>query len=268
MPQVEGVHKYLSGLDKFNKEIPFYIKNPFTKEQVEKLVLIIEDAKNNRPLANIPAAGDKEEYISMDRFDPRIATHMSRMVLEFECPEELEQVMNRHVFPVYKEEIKLGHYSYLDYDMKYGEGKYFPCLPPHIDAANTLVTFNYCLDTNIDWDIYVDNKPYSLKAGDALIFSAVNQVHWRPKREWKEGDFCQIVSFDYSPSDDWRFQEDGVDPLDARYFADRIKEYNLDLRTRKEFTGAWDMYHNLGLKIGIPDNVNGKIKNGAATNNN
>jgi hypothetical protein len=128
--------------------------------------------------------------------------------------------------------------------------------------------FNYCLDTNIDWDIYVDNKPYSLKAGDALIFSAVNQVHWRPKREWKEGDFCKIVSFDYSPSDDWRFQKDGVDPLDARYFADRIKAYFSDLGTRKEFADAWNMYHNLGLKIGIHENVNGKIKNGTTANNN
>jgi hypothetical protein len=268
MPQIEGLHKYLAGLDGFNKEIPFYVKNPFTKKQVEKLVSIIEDAKNNRPLADIPSAVDKEEYVSMDRFDPRIATHMSRMIIEFDCPKELEQVMDTYVLPTYKEEVRLGHYSYLEYDMKYGDGRHFPCLPPHIDAANTLVTFNYCLDTNIDWDIYIDNKPYSLKAGDALIFSAVNQVHWRPKREWQEGDFCKIISFDYSPLDDWRFQEDGTDPLDARFFEDRLKEYLLDLSTRKEFWSAWDLYHSLGLKIGIPDNVNGKIKNGTATDNN
>jgi hypothetical protein len=266
MSKVEGMHDYLSGFDKFNVEVPFYVEKPFTQKQVDDLKNIIVKAKEDRPLASIPAATEKEEYMSMDRFDPRIMTHMSRMVIEFECTKEAEDVMNSYVLPVYKDTIKLGHYSYLDYNMKYGEKKYFPSLPPHIDAANTLVTFNYCLDTNIDWDVYVDNKPYALKAGDALVFSAVNQVHWRPKREWSEGDFCEILTFDYSPLDDWRFTN-GQDPLDPRFHSDRITAHMQDLTTRKEYIDAWDLYNNLGLEIGLDQDTHGKIKNGTTNNN-
>jgi hypothetical protein len=267
MAKIDGMHDYLSGLNKFNVALPLYIEKPFTKKEVDGLRDIIEDARNNRSFASIPAATDKEEFISMDRFDPRIMTHMSRMVLEFECTKEAEAVMDSYVFPMYKDPIKLGHYSYLDYNMKYGDGRYYPSLPPHIDAANTLVTFNYCLDTNIDWEIYVDNTPYDLKAGDAIIFSAVNQVHWRPKREWQAGDFCEIISFDYCPPDDWRFDKNGEDPLDPRYQQERLKAYQKDLETRKEFIDAWNLYNELGLKIGIDENTHGKIKNGTANNN-
>jgi hypothetical protein len=269
MSKPEGMHDYLAGFEKFNSTIPFYVEKPFTDKQVEDLKQIINDAKNNRPLASLPVKGEKEEYMSMDRFDPRIMTHMSRMVIEFQCTKEAEEVMDSYVLPIYKENIKLGHYSYLDYNMKYGNGEYYPSLPPHIDAANTLVTFNYCLDTNIDWDIYVDNKPYSLKAGDALVFSAINQVHWRPKREWQEGEFCEILTFDYTLPDDWRFLDER-DPLDSREPAneERIKNYFEDLDTRKEYTDAWDLYNKLGLENGINENTHGKIKNGTATNNN
>jgi hypothetical protein len=267
MTKIDGMHDYLSGFDKFNLPVPFYVEKPFNQKQVENLRQIIEEAKENRPLASIPAEVEKEEYMSMDRFDPRIMTHMSRMVIEFQCTKEAEDIMDSYVLPVYKEPIKLGHYSYLDYNMKYGEGKYFPSLPPHIDAANTLVTFNYCLDTNIDWDVYVDNKPYALKAGDALVFSAINQVHWRPKREWQEGDFCEILTFDYSPLDDWRFTH-GNDPLDPRFNKERIAAYRADLETRKEYAEAWDLYNNLGEKINLDQDTHGKIKNGTATYNN
>lgn len=266
MTKIEGMHDYLTGFDKFNLPVPFYVEKPFNEKQVNELRSIIENAKKERPLASIPAATAGEEYMSMDRFDPRIMTHMSRMVIEFQCTQEAEDIMNSYVLPVYKEPIKLGHYSYLDYNMKYGNGKYFPSLPPHIDAANTLVTFNYCLDTNIDWEIYVDNKAYDLKAGDALVFSAINQVHWRPKREWQEGDFCEILTFDYSPLDDWRFTTN-EDPLDPRFHQDRIDAHMKDLTTRKEFIDAWNLYNKLGLEIGINEDIHGKIKNGTTNNN-
>jgi len=267
MPRPSKMHNYLSGLDRFNSNIPFYVKNPFSDLEVNYLKNIIKNSKEARPLASILVSGDQKEFISEDRFDPRIMTYISRMAIEFECPKEIEKIMDSYVYPIYKDEIKLAHYSYLDYDMKYGEGKYFPSLPPHIDAANTLVTFNYCLDTNIDWEIYIDNVPYSLKAGDAIIFSAINQVHWRPKREWQEGEFCEIISFDYSPSDDWRFTG-GEDPLDERINKEWVAEYREDLNTRKEYIEAWDLYNSLGLKMGIDETTHGKIKNGTTTNNN
>lgn len=238
------MHKYLTNFDKYNVELPLYIKKPFSDSQVEMLKSAI-DSSRNRPLAAEVLPGDKEEFVSLtSRLDPRIMTHMSRLIIEFNCPEEIEQIMDSFCKPVHKDEVKLAHYSYIDYNLKYGDGRYEPSLPPHIDSNENLVTFNYQLDGNIDWEIYIDNKPYDLKTGDAVIFTAVNQVHWRPKRKWKEGDFLEIVTFDYSPLNDWAFtgEEDPIDPIKNPA---ALQEYLEDLKTKKVYRDAWDMYNRL-----------------------
>jgi hypothetical protein len=243
MPK-KPMHKYLTNFDRYNRDLPIYIEKPFSKEEVDSLRLAIDESRV-RPLASETLPGDKEEFTSQtSRLDPRIMTHMSRLIIEFLCPQEIESIMDGYCKPIHKDEIKLAHYSYIDYNLKYGDGRYEPALPPHIDSNENLVTFNYQLDGNIDWQIYIDNKPYDLKTGDAIIFSAVNQVHWRPKREWKEGDFLEIVTFDYSPPTDWAFtgEEDPIDPIKN---PEELNAYLEDLKTKGVYRDAWDMYNRL-----------------------
>lgn len=250
------MHTFLNGLDSFTQELPLLVEKPFTQEQIQGMRDVLEENRAN-PLGKVRIPGEHEEYRSDgNRFDPRIMKHMSRMVIEFVCPKDSEEVMDKYVKPLYNGDIRLTHYSYLDYNPKYGEGEYLPSLPPHVDSANTLVTFNYCLDGNIDWDVVIDGKAYELKPGDALLFSAVNQVHWRPKRKWKEGDFMEILTFDYSPPDDWRFTH-GVDPLDQTMFPEEFAAYIKDLHSRPELQAAWNQYNAEGREIGIPDNLHG-----------
>jgi hypothetical protein len=241
---IAKMHKYLTGFDRYNKTLPIYIEKPFTASQAEELRNSI-DSIRSRPLASEILPGDKEEFTSStSRLDPRIMTHMSRMIIEFICPKSIESVMDSYCKPVHKDEIKLAHYSYIDYNLKYGDGRYEPSLPPHIDSTENLVTFNYQLGGNIDWDIYIDGEKHSLKTGDAIIFSAVNQVHWRPKREWKEGDFLEIVTFDYSPPTDWAFTGED-DPIDPNKYPEKMREYLEELSTKKQYQDAWNMYNRL-----------------------
>lgn len=241
---VAPMHKYLTDFERYNIELPLYVEKPFSETEILDLRLAIDEIRQ-RPLAAEVMPGDKEEFISTtSRLDPRIMTHMSRMIIEFDCPESIENIMDSYCKPIHKDEIKLAHYSYIDYNLKYGDGRFEPALPPHIDSNENLVTFNYQLDGNIDWEIYIDNKPYDLKTGDAIIFTAVNQVHWRPKRKWKEGDFLEIVTFDYSPPTDWAFtgEEDPIDPIKH---PEKLKAYLEDLKTKKVYRDAWDMYNRL-----------------------
>jgi hypothetical protein len=41
-------------------------------------------------------------------------------------------------------------------------------------------------------------KPYNIFPNQALIFSAINQIHWRPKIDLRPGEFCDIITFSYS----------------------------------------------------------------------
>lgn len=253
VPNPAPMHKFLTGFDRYNQELPIYIEKPFTDDQVQRLRDVIETNRRRNP-EYFPVPGDQEQMYGSHRFDPKKIVHMSRLLIEFACPPDIEETMDSYAKPLHKDPIRLTHYNYIDYNLKYGEGKYAPALPPHLDADENLVTFNYCLDQNIeDWQVWVDDKPYDLKKGDAIIFSAVNHVHWRPKRKWKEGEFVEIVSFDYCPVTNYRWtgQDNPIDPL---LFPEKREEYSRSLMHRPEFELAWKIYNAMGREIGLRDN--------------
>jgi hypothetical protein len=241
---------YLTSMEKHKKSLPVYIEKPFSETQVDILKNIINEKLSVKPNYFL-LPGGQEEYRGDNWHDPKKVVHMSREMVEFDAPEEIEKTMDAHVFPLYDGDIRLCHYSYIDYDLRHGDDRYAPSLPPHIDNTETLVTFNYMLDGNIDWDIYIDGKKHQLKKGDAILFSAVNQIHWRPKRIWKPGEFVKILTFDYSPLTDWRFT--GQDyPLDPIKFPEVLEEYLETVGTLPEMQKAWNRYNEEGLKDGIP----------------
>jgi hypothetical protein len=249
------MHKFLTGFEKYNRQLPFYIEKPFTENQVEQLREVI-DANRNRSANYSLVPGDQEMFHGESRFDPKKIVHMSRQLVEFICPPGVEAIMDSYAKPCYDGDIALCHYNYINYSLEHGEGKYAPSLPPHIDADENLVTFNYNLDTNIDWDVIIDGVSYELKKGDAIVFSAVNQVHWRPKRKWLDGEFLEIVSFDYCPTTNYRFTGED-NPIDQFKFAEKRKAYVDGLNEHPSFQKGWEQYHREGKEIGIPETLLG-----------
>lgn len=247
------MHKYLTGFDRYNKEFPIYIEKPFTDAEVKLLRDTIEI--NRRLMDNdpnyIPVPGSHEEYYGSTRFHPKKITHMSRLLIEFDCPPQIEAVMDRYCKPLHKDPIRLTHYNYIDYNMEYGNGVNAPALPPHLDADENLVTFNYMIGGNVDdWTLWVEDKPYDLKLGDAIIFSAVNQVHWRDKRKWKPGEFVEIVSFDYCPVTNYRWTGQN-NPIDSFRNPEGREAYQKELSQHPAMQSAWKIYNDEGLKIGL-----------------
>jgi hypothetical protein len=253
------LHKFLTGFEKYNKDLPFYVENPFTEDQIRLLRETIEINRSRVPeYKAIP--GDQELYQGESRFDPKKIVHMSRQLVEFICPPEVEAVMDSYAKPLYNGDIALCHYNYINYSLEYGDGKYAPALPPHLDADENLVTFNFQIGGNIDdWQLIVSGEAYDLKTNDAIVFSAVNQVHWRPKRKWKQGEFLEIVSFDYCPVTNYRFTGED-NPIDQILFPEKRKQYVDSLNTHPEFITAWDQYSREGREAGIPENLLGVIE--------
>jgi hypothetical protein len=119
------MHQFLTGFDNYTEELPIYVEKPFTDSQVALLRDVIET--NRRLMDNDPGyhalPGEQEQYYGSSRFHPKLITHMSRLLIEFNCPPEIEQVMDGYCKPLYKEPTRLTHYNYIDYNMKYGDGK-------------------------------------------------------------------------------------------------------------------------------------------------
>ncbi len=256
---IPGLHKYLTGFENYSRSLPFYIDNLFSESERSELRELIETNRLIEPFI----IGDRIEdgYIRnsefRSRYQPKIAKNMSRTLIEFDMPKHLEDKLDQIAKPLYNDEIALCHWNYIDYNIKHGYGDNSPALPPHLDADENLVTINYCLDTNVEWDLYVSNwndtknfTKYSLGAGETIVFSAVNQIHWRPKRKFAEGEFCEIISMDYCRTNSYRFTGE-LNPIDPEHFPDRRKQYLDELQSREDMMSAFKLWNDDGLKDGI-----------------
>jgi hypothetical protein len=241
----KNIPKPLVGFDRYNKDLPIYISNPLSQSDIDILKGIVE--KN------------RETYSGNHQYTPKNEPEISRQTVDFDCPKHIKDIIDGYIKPLYKDAIEMSHYNYIDYDLKYSDGKSFPALPPHVDAAETPMTFNLMVGGNIDWDLYLDGKAYRLQTGDAIIFSSLNQVHWRPKRKWAPGEFVEIISFNYSPLDNWRFTGE-PDPIDPRFFMLQRQRHTDKLNQRQEMISAWKIYNEDGLAIGIPTDKHGGLK--------
>lgn len=244
------MHEWLTGFDEYNTIPPVYLEKPLSDHEVAHLREILTWHKSLKP-TNTRKVPGHEEIIDIDVRVPRKMVELSRQIIDFKMPPNIEQTINNIIKPMYKHPIALSHYNYLDYNIIYGDNAYVPSLQPHIDASNAILTFNYMIGGNIDWEVCVDDTCYKLKTGDAIVFSAVNQIHWRPKRNWKPGEYVEIITLNYSPLDDWAFtgKRDPIDPF-TRVMERR--KHGTEFQSTLEYARAFEKYQLDGLRDGIP----------------
>lgn len=258
---VPELHKYLTGFDNYTRSLPFYVENLFSSDQIQRLRNIIEENRKLEPfiIGDTIADGIIRQSEFRSRYQPKIPRNMSRMLIEFDMPKDCEETMDNIVKPLHKNDIALCHFNYIDYNIKYGYGDNSPALPPHLDADENLVTVNYCLDSNIEWDLYISNwddtsnfTKYTLSPGQTIIFSAVNQIHWRPKRKFKDGEFCEIISMDYCPTTNYRFTGQN-NPIDIEKYPEARQKYLDELQARPDMIAAFNLWNKEGLEVGIAE---------------
>ena len=151
-------------------------KNVFTEEEIKDLYELIDTQKSEKT-TTIPIYAQK---------------------VWFEQPPE--SVVNKIILlanKIYKDPIKLEEISFARYSKEYGD---MPILTPHFD--NVFSTPRFTVDiqvrSNISWPIVVQDRAFTLKDNEALTFSGTNQVHWREHREFKDGDFIEMIFAHFS----------------------------------------------------------------------
>lgn len=94
---------------------------------------------------------------------------------------------------------KLLYFTYVEYNNKYGK----PQLGPHKDQTAFSLTINCQLESNTSWDLFVEGNKYTLEDNSALIMNVRDQDHWRPDREFAEGEFIRMLFLHFNdPNDD------------------------------------------------------------------
>lgn len=106
-------------------------------------------------------------------------------------PPEIEKKLEKIASNILKKEMKTSHILYVEYSNKFGQ----PNLPPHFDADKNSLVFDYQLEANTNWDLGVGTKNYPLKDNSALLFNANENIHWRPIKEFKDGEYVRMIFF-------------------------------------------------------------------------
>lgn len=127
-----------------------------------------------------------------------------------QLPENIIEKLTRYAESVAGVPLKLEEYNFSRYEKVTSScGKYTfnPLLFPHTDEAfkSDRFTFDYQIRSNVSWAITVDNweteTDYTLKDNQALTFSGTHQVHWRPKRDFVDGEFMELIFLHFAPLD-------------------------------------------------------------------
>lgn len=96
-------------------------------------------------------------------------------------------------------------------------------LTPHRDETfrEPRLTVDIQLRSNIDWPISVEGRDYQLKDNQALTFAGTHQVHWRPKIEFKDDNFLDMIFCHFSAKDFVSNELGHYDPLSVPDLSNR-----------------------------------------------
>jgi len=80
-----------------------------------------------------------------------------------------------------------------------------PSLFKHKDDNACTYTLDMCVYQIEPWDLWVDDKPYTLYPNQALAYYGNDQFHWREKFPNSETNHVAMIFFHYAEPDHWWF---------------------------------------------------------------
>lgn len=146
--------------------------NIFTQEELSFFI----NEYNNAP----------KEDLHVDEILGRVLVH------NLIFPQEIMQKVLDLANSISDIELETGNGAMLTtYSNKYGK----PNLPPHFDGDTTDLIINFQLDSNTSWDLGLDMSLHTLEDNSALAFNPNENVHWRPHKEFLDGEYVTMVFF-------------------------------------------------------------------------
>jgi hypothetical protein len=77
----------------------------------------------------------------------------------------------------------------------------------HKDDNACTYTIDMCLYQKYPWDLWVENKPYTLYPNQALAYYGNDQLHWREEFPNSKTNHVAMIFFHFAEPDHWYFTE-------------------------------------------------------------
>jgi hypothetical protein len=152
----------------------------FSKEEIESLY---ETVKANDPVID-GDLGRVRVCLLLDTVKEEILEKFRNIIKEFT-----------------DEPLKISSFTYAEYNSLYG----VPKLPPHLDGDTNDLLINIQMESNTDWAIGLGLEVYPTNDNVGLVFNPNKEIHWRTKKEFKDGEYVKMLFVRFinpdSPSD-------------------------------------------------------------------
>lgn len=112
-------------------------------------------------------------------------------------PDSIIKKIEKVVSENFDKPLVLRELSFARYDTSGGRK---PLLFPHFDETfkEQRITIDIQVRSTRPWAIVVEDKPFTLKDNQALVFSGTHQIHWREKVEFADNDCVDMIFCHFS----------------------------------------------------------------------
>lgn len=170
---------------------PILVDNLLSEEDYNRLLASVENPKS------FEYSPGFSRYIVADNTIPLLKELADKLTIK------AREVFNSEkLLPTY---ILFSHYE--------GQNPE-PSLEKHKDDNACTYTLDLCVYQNEPWDLWVDNKAYTLYPNQALAYYGNDQLHWREKFPNPETNYVAMTFFHFAEPDHWYFTK-GPDYLDV-----------------------------------------------------
>jgi hypothetical protein len=162
------------------------ITDVFSKDELDTFNKIINDIKMKTL--------DSEECISVNDsvcdIDP-VLGRLSIGDISRYFPDKFKDKLNEIATKFLGTTTESNSAGYALYSNKYGS----PNLPPHFDGDTNDVIINFQLSSNTSWDLGLGLETYTLEDNSAVVFNGNTNIHWRPHKTFKDGEYVAMIFF-------------------------------------------------------------------------
>ena len=132
----------------------------------------------------------KDVVRNIDKSGLEVHDEYGRLVMHFETPANVLKAIYEIVQSITSEELVVKNSAMaVTYSKEYG----VPNLPPHFDGDDTEMLFNYQIDSNTSWPLGYGTKSFIMKDNDVLMLQPNKKPHWRPKKEFQDGEYVTML---------------------------------------------------------------------------